>query len=238
MSNKKKKIKKKYRFEIAYFLLVIMFFTMYFIELEQTHAVSSSLITSFLLLIITFFYAEFTRRSLIFEKNKSDIELKQKQLELFYYPLFQLINEYENPSEVSKKGINRLYKYQHLTLDSPFRQTFQKYASGNFEGTQNEFKEFKTGVDTEIKNIESGLNDLYKNEVKILDKGSEAVRNAQGSGNVRGNFMALSPMAEMFFVIFFVIAVFVILGKYIPEIPVKSLSGILVAIGFFGKGIR
>lgn len=193
MSDDKKKTDKAkigYVIRSTYILFLILFVIMASNDFIETRTIDSSMVLTFFLVVITFSYYLSTNDTLNFEKTKSDIELKQKQLELFYYPFLQLIDKCKNPSEIPKEDINSFYKYQHFTLDSPLKQTFLELEDGTYEGTVNEFKEFKKEVKKEICRIESELNDLYKNEVKILDKGPEAVRNAQGSGNVRGNFMA------------------------------------------------
>ncbi len=90
-----------------------------------------------LLVAITFLYTLFTKDILEDGKIKSDIELKQRQLEYFYHPLIQLINEaeYGTQRNVDKKRIfyhdiiieivihsgdvfKNLYKYQYLASDN------------------------------------------------------------------------------------------------------------------------
>lgn len=97
-----------------------------------------------------------------FQRNKNDVELKQKQLELFYYPLLQSIRKCKNLSEIVKNDIAQLYKFQYLILNKPIKQTFLELEDGTYEGTVNEFKEFKKKVETEIERINSELIELYK----------------------------------------------------------------------------
>ncbi len=209
MSSYRKKHRDTIYFSVTV-VYVILVFLIYFKSgfILEAHDAFGTLTLAVLLFFVTFDYSITSHETLDFEKEKSniekekldierekldlerkkcDIELKQKQLELFYYPFLQSIKECQNSSEKTKKGIDQLFKYQYLTLDSNIKEAFRNYADINHKETSDEFEELIHKVRTEIDRIESGLNYLYKNEVKILDKGSEAVKEVQGSKEEEGN---------------------------------------------------
>lgn len=122
-----------------------------------------------ILMSINLLNTTFTRDTLDFDKKKNDVELKQKQLELFYYPLLLSIKECQNSPVRTKNGIDQLFKYQYLILNSDFqmipeiKKTFQDYADINYKETPKELDDFKYKVKTEIDKIELELENLYKN---------------------------------------------------------------------------
>lgn len=142
--------------------LVSMILTFYTQPLKEAAAIFVTIPFQLLLLVVTFNYYITTRDTLHNEKKESDIKLKQKQLELFYNPLLLSITKCQNSPVRAKNGIDQLFKYQYLILDSNIKQYFQNYADINHKETPNELEDFKCKVKTEIDRIESELVNLYK----------------------------------------------------------------------------
>lgn len=118
--------------------------------------VFATLTFTYFLAMVSFNSYIFTRDSFDLEKKKIDDELKQKQLELFYYPLLQLIEKSEIISKNLKIDARALYRYQYLIIEdngNKIRTFFSNFESKTDDEISVDLKYLKEDVLNDIESV-------------------------------------------------------------------------------------